>query len=115
MSTIRELITICQESSKINDFRVTHIQILKATSEYFRTNHSETNNAVLVSIKGKAPIISSWSYNERVTDAYKRASIICAAEIRKSGLNSVIVVWNTSTDRTEVYTFNVDTHPANKS
>lgn len=108
MSTIQELITICQENAKIRDFRVTHIQLLKASTDYFRSNLSSTDSLLLVCVKHRSPIITSWCYSNSVRVAYQRAKSMCITYTRRAKVNSCIIVWNPFTDKITEYGFNVD-------
>jgi hypothetical protein len=105
---ISELIQICQDSSKLNDWRVTHIILLKASNEYFKANKKEENSILIVCIRGCSPILCSWSFEKRVSNAYTRAKGMCATFLHRSNSNSCIIVWNDATGSIKEFAFNVD-------
>ena len=111
MQNVNEFIAICQDSAKIKDWRVTHIQLLKQSSAFFRDNLSEKGSILILSIGERAPILTSWSYAERITDAHKRATTMCKTCKSQKKTNSCLIIWNPSTGSISDFGFNVEINP----
>jgi hypothetical protein len=111
MKNVNEFIAICQDSAKIKDWRITHIQLLKQSSTFFRDNLSETGIILIVSVGTRLPILTSWSYAERIADAHKRAATMCVTCKRQKQTNSCLIIWNPSTGTIRDFGFNVEINP----
>lgn len=106
--SISELIQICQDSSKQNDWRITHTQLLKATCEFFKSHEKEASSILIICIRDRSPILWSWSFEKRFSNEYTRAKDMCSTFLHRSNSNSCIIVWNNSTGSINEFAFNVD-------